>query len=499
MKIFTSKQIKELDQQTITEQKISSLELMERAAQKCTRWLSNHFSTHTHFTLFCGLGNNGDDGLAIARMLIKKHYKIAVYVVQYDNKTSKDFKSNLDLLAKSTQVHYLQSKEDFPCIAAHSVIIDSVLGVGLNRPLSGVCKYLIDFINSLKNIKIAIDIPTGLPSEIAGFHQENTILKADYTLTFEQPKLSFLLPETGSYVGQWKLLSINLSKKHKEKLATDFFYLQAKDLIPIVKKRAAFSHKGTYGHTELIGGSLGKMGAIVLATKASLKIGAGLATAHTPFCGMQILQISVPEAMWTGTADCEFYLAGVYKNQKKTIGIGPGMGTHPDTESFLLSVLQTNQKPMVLDADALNILAKNKNWISLIPKGSILTPHPKEFERLVGNFNSDYEKKQLLVEFAKKNQCIVVLKGAYTAIGNTDGTIYFNSTGNAGMATGGSGDVLTGMITGLLAQNYSPLHAAMIGVYIHGLAGDLAIKEQGMLSITATDLVKYIEKATLHI
>ncbi|MGY5353831.1 NAD(P)H-hydrate dehydratase [Wenyingzhuangia sp. IMCC45467] len=499
MKIFNAPQIKELDIYTLQEQKITSAQLMERAADKCATWLRNKFPVHTHFTFFCGLGNNGGDGLAIARILLSYQYKVTVYIIKHSPNTSPDFDENLNLLKDVITIRTIISEKHIPPIEEHSVIIDAMFGAGINRPIEGICKILIAKINKLENSKVAIDIPSGLPCEIDGFSKENTILSANYTLTFEAPKLSFLLPNTASYVGKWKILPIGLSENYKQTIDSDYSYIQSTDILKITKKRDPFSHKGTFGHVEIIGGSYGKIGAIVLATKASLRIGAGLVTAYTPNCGMQILQSTVPEAMWTGNLPCEYFLEGNYISTHKTVGIGPGLGIHPKTQTFLHLVIKATKTPMVIDADAINILAKNKEWLNMVPKNSIFTPHPKEFERLVGSFMNDAEKILKLKKFATDYNCIVVLKGANTSITCPNKHIYFNSTGNPGMATAGSGDVLTGIITGLLAQQYTPLQAAILGVYFHGLSGDLTIKEIGMPSLIASDIINYIGKATLHI
>ncbi|ANW96010.1 hypothetical protein AXE80_06820 [Wenyingzhuangia fucanilytica] len=498
MKIFNAAQIKELDIYTTQEQKISPIQLMERAADKCATWLRNKYPIHTHFSVFCGLGNNGGDGLAIARLLIAHQYKVTIYILKYSPNTSQGFEENLALLKDLITIRTIISEKHIPPIEKNSVIIDAIFGAGINRPIEGVCKTLIENLNKLDNPKVAIDIPSGLPCEIDDFSKENTILSADYTITFDAPKLSFLLPKTAHYVGNWKTLPIGLSENYKQTIESDYEYIQSNDILKITKKRDVFSHKGTFGHVEMIGGSHGKIGAMILATKASLRVGAGLSTAFTPNCGMQIMQTSVPEAMWTGNRANEYYLEGNYISSNKTVAIGPGLGIHPKTQTFLHLVLKATKTPMVIDADAINILARNKEWLNILPENSILTPHPKEFERLIGSFSNDAEKLKKLKEFTATYKCIVVLKGAHTAVANVNGQIYFNCTGNPGMATAGSGDVLTGMIAGLLAQQYSPIHAAILGVYLHGLAGDLTVKEIGMPSLIASDLVNYIGKATLH-
>lgn len=499
MKIFNTIQSKNLDVYTQKEQHINSLQLMERAAEQCAAWLTKQYANTTPFVLFCGLGNNGGDGLAIARMLYYLNYNISVFVVKYSTKTSNDFDENFTMLTKLTSIKIIHSEYEIPQIDKKSIVVDAIFGAGLNRPLTGISKTLITHLNNCQNIKISIDIPSGLQYENNQHVETQSILKANYTLTFNYPKLSFLLPQTAHYVGNWHLLDIQLSSHYQEITPCDFKFVTEKTIHNLLISRNVFSHKGTYGHAEMIGGSYGKMGAVVLATKAILKSGAGLATAYTPNCGMQILQITVPEAMWTNNSDSDHFLRGDYISTQKTIGIGPGMGTQTETAYFLQQVLKNTTKPMAIDADALNILAANLDWMSEIPQQSILTPHPKEFSHLVGNFNNDTDKLDKLKKFADSHNCIVVLKGAHTAIAIPNETIYINSTGNAGMATGGSGDVLTGIITGLLAQQYSPKNAAILGVYIHGLSGDLAVKEMGKASLVASDLVAYLGKAFLHI
>lgn len=472
---------------------------MERAARKCVDWIVNKYDESTHFTVFCGLGNNGGDGLVIARILLAKGYRVIVYVVKYSANSSEDFNENYEGIKNITTVRTIVSEKHIPAIEKNSVLIDALFGSGINRSLESVCKLLIKKINSSTNTKIAIDVPSGLGCELNDFSLESVILEASYTLTFETPKLPFLLPDTAKYVGIWKVLPIDLSDDYKLDIETPYEYINLKNIKKILKPRAKFSHKGTYGHAEIIGGAYGKIGAIVLASKACLKSGVGLLIAYTPNCGLHIMQSSVPEAMWSGNQASDQVLEGNYTNTHKTIGIGPGLGIDSKTQLFLQLVLKSTETPMVIDADAINILAKNKDWLHYIPKNSILTPHPKEFKRLVGNFKNDIEKLQKLKEFSETYSCYVILKGAYTAIANPNGQVYFNSTGNPGMATAGSGDVLTGVITALLAQGYTPKNASILGVYIHGLAGDIAIKKISMQALTAGDIIKHLGKAFLKI
>lgn len=499
MKIYNSQQTKELDKYTINEQKISSLDLMERAAKECTNWLIKTYTTQTPFVIFCGLGNNGGDGLAIARMLYLLNYNVSVFVLNYSHKNSADFNANLAALKNLIPVHKINNEKDFPEIFLNNIVIDAILGAGINKPITGIVKKLINTLNTVPVTKIAIDVPSGLQYENNVEIEQQTILYANHTLSFDFPKLCFLLPSTAVYVGKWHVLNIQLSAYYKANTTSCYEYITLNIIHDIINPRDTFSHKGTFGHAELIGGSYGKMGAVVLATKAALKTGAGLVTAYTPNCGTDIVQISVPEAMWTNNKESKHFLKGAYVSAKKTVGIGPGMGTNSKTSSFLKQVLQNTTNPMVVDADALNILSKNMEWMAYLPKLSILTPHPKEFKRLVGNFTDDTDKLNKLKIFANTHKCIVVLKGAHTTIAVPNHTTYINSTGNSGMATAGSGDVLTGIITSLLAQNYTPIHAALLGVYLHGLSGDLAIEKTGKPSLIASDLIAYLGKAYLHI
>jgi NAD(P)H-hydrate epimerase len=268
-----------------------------------------------------------------------------------------------------------------------------------------------------------------------------------------------------------------------------------RDIKPMMHKRRKYDHKGTFGHALLIAGSYGKMGAAILTAKACLRSGVGLVHAHIPKAGYEIMQTAVPEAMLSMDRYDHYFSALPELDMYHAVGAGPGLGMEKQSQMALKLLIQECQQNMVFDADALNILAENKTWLPFLPQGTILTPHPKEFQRLAGHWKDDFEKLDILRNFCSKYHVYLVLKGAHTATCFPDGKIYFNSTGNPGMATAGSGDVLTGMITGLLAQGYTPGQAAVIGVFIHGLAGDLAMKEKGMESLIAGDIIEHLGRA----
>jgi len=266
-----------------------------------------------------------------------------------------------------------------------------------------------------------------------------------------------------------------------------------------IKRREKFSHKGTYGHALLIAGSYGKMGASVLASQACLRSGVGLLTSHVPRLGYEIIQNSVPEAMISIDPFETVFSEVPELSPFSAIGIGPGLDKMPETQFALKALLQAKPNKLIIDADALNILSENQDWYGLLPENTILTPHPKEFERLAGPSSNSFQRLQIQLQFSAKYNVIVVCKGANTCITFPDGRVFFNSTGNPGMATGGSGDVLTGIIVGLLAQNYSPEDATLIGVYLHGLAGNLAATEFGEYSLIAGDIISHLGKAFLQL
>ncbi len=500
MKILTAEQIRAADSYTITNEPISSIDLMERAAGACTNWITERFSKETLFFVVCGMGNNGGDGLAISRLLLANGYSIETFIIPFFSKESENFSTNKKRLGKieSSKIIEIKDAGDIiipRTIAKNIIIIDTIFGSGLSKPVDGKLAEVIQKINSFNLPVISIDMPSGLAMEDNTAFDKKNIIRATFTLTFETPKLSFLFADNAESVGEFYVLDIDIDKKFLAEQTSANNWVTQDMIAPMLKHRARFSHKGTYGHALLIAGSYGKMGAAVLGAKACLRSGAGLLTLHIPKCGYGILQTSVPEAMVI-TDEEELEFSGIKNiSNFNAIGIGPGIGTSEKAANGLKILFQQASVNMVLDADALNIVSENKTWLSFLRPGSIITPHPGEFARLAGKSSSAYEAYTKQREFAMKYRIYVVLKGAYTSIAAPDGDIYFNSTGNPGMATGGSGDTLTGIILGLLAQRYSPLQAALLGVYIHGLAGDIAAHESGENSLIAEDITTNLGKA----
>lgn len=497
MKIFSTSQIRDIDSLTIAEEKIQSADLMERASLQLFNWISGKFDRSGRFIILAGPGNNGGDGLALARMLSSNRYDAEVFFVRVSDKTSPDWKHNYERLRKETRVPFttLDSIEKFPVTGNGDVIIDAIFGSGLTRPADGIGADVIKKVNHSGCTVVSVDIPSGLFGEDNSANTQETIIKAGYTLSFQFPKLCFLFPDTALYAGEWHILPIGLSSNAVMNTPTPYEYIEESKIISLFKKRSKFDHKGLFGHGLLVAGSYGKMGAAVLGAHAALRTGIGLLTCHIPGCGYEIMQISVPEAMArvdknakciTGVGDFETFDA---------IGAGPGLGTDPDTSGAFLELVEKCGKPLVIDADGINMLGRVRDAIPGIPANTIITPHVREFERIAGKADSGIDRLRLQVEFAVKHHCIVVLKGAYTSISTPQGKVFFNSTGNPGMATAGSGDVLTGMILALLSRGYQPDDAAVLGVWLHGLAGDLAAAERGQESVTASDIIDNISRA----
>ena len=514
MKLFTTKQIAELDKYTIENEPVSDIELMERASLQITCWLANRFSTESKMIFFAGPGNNGGDALAIARQLADLDFQCEIYLMDLGKPLKGSPEINWQRLVDQGKVKLskIQNINDFPEIAETDIIIDGLFGSGLTRPLDGLAAEIVRKINSLsfsghptlsrvttKNTVISIDIPSGLMGENNTENIPENIIQADFTLTFQFPKISFFFAENEKFVGEWEALPIRLHPEGIAKTSTDFFLTEKEDVQQIIQKRSRFGHKGIYGHALLIAGSYGKMGAAVLASKACLRAGAGLLTTHVPVLGYSVIQTAVPEAMASVDQHDSFFTEFPDLLPFSAIGAGPGINQKTNTKRALYELLEKSQVPMVIDADALNILADNKSWLEKIPPDSILTPHPGEFKRLAGESANSFENIQKQIDFSTKYKVIVVLKGAFTTISTPAGKLFFNSTGNPGMATAGSGDVLTGIILGLLAQGISPENAAIAGVYLHGLAGDLVVLQKSEFSMIAGDIIDFLGQAFLYL
>lgn len=500
MKILSISQLKEADQITLKKQGITSLELMERAATLAFNEIHASLSGFdAPIKIFCGVGNNGGDGLVIARLLIEKGYHVKTFVVNHSDKRSEGFLHNYDRIKEVNNDWpvLLTPKSDLPEISENDLVIDAIFGIGLNRQMPVWVAKLVQKINDSKAVVLSIDMPSGLFAEKAPAKKE-VVMKARVTLTFQSPKLVFFLPQTAKFVGNFIVIDIGLDREYLQKTKTQTQLMGKQEVLPFYRSREKFSHKGTYGHSLIVGGSYGKIGSVVLASSAAFRAGAGKVTAWVPKCGNVILQMRLPEAMVITSDENDFLTKKELPFEPTVICFGVGAGKHPKTVLALEHILNEAKAPMVIDADGINILSENTDLLKKLPENSILTPHPKELERLIGTWKDDFEKLKKAKEFVKKHHIILVIKGAFTLV-IEENNLFINTTGNPGMATAGSGDVLAGVITGLLSQGYDPVIAAIFGVYLHGRAGDSAAGRLGVESMMAGDISKNIGKAFLDL
>lgn len=493
MKILSTTQIREADAHTISNEPIASIDLMERASLAFVNWFSAEFDNTNVIKVFCGTGNNGGDGLAIARLLSLRGYHVDTFVIRSSDKQSDDFGANFNHLSKSSFIQEIQFEDQLPEIRNSEIVIDALFGSGLTHQLEGLFAETVNYLNNSKAIIVSVDIPSGLFCD--NVLEGNCAIKAKHTVSFQVPKLAFFLLSNYDYVGEWHVVDIGLDKEFVNKCDSKFVTIDEEFVKINLHTKQKGDHKGSNGRALLIAGSYGKMGAAVLAGKAALRSGLGLLTIHAPHCGYEILQTSLPEAMVSPDLT-EFYFGEAPEiDQYNAIGIGPGIDTKQKTVKAFETLLKQFKEPLLIDADAINILSTHPSLLSIVPENSIITPHFKEFERLTGKWENDLERIERQILFAKKHNVIVVFKGPNTTISTPTGEVYFNTTGNPGMAKGGSGDVLTGILTSLLAQGYDPLITAQIGVYIHGMAGDLAAKLIGMQGMIASDIIDNIPRA----
>ena len=498
--VLNAQQIRDWDQFTIAYEPITSIDLMERAATKCVEWIEKQNWQNKTFKIFCGKGNNGGDGLAIARLLYELGYNISIYILEFGKPGSSDFQTNLQRLHELsfTEIYFIQSNENFPLVNPDEILIDALFGSGLKKLLDGLSADLVEHINCSAALIVSIDLPSGMFIDKSS--KGKKVIEAKQTLTFQCYKQALLMQENASLIGEVHVLDIGLNSEFLKNQLHDQFFVGDKLIRQIFKPRNSFAHKGDFGHALIVAGSYGKIGAAVLAAKACVHSGVGLLTCYVPKCGYEIMQTSLPEAM-VMTDENDTIVAQLPEGIEKysVVGIGPGIGTTNETQKLISFVCRRYKKPLVIDADGLNCISQKKDLLQELPPDSVLTPHPKEFDRLFGEQQNDFDRLASAIQNSQRYKIVIVLKSHHTAIVTPSGTIFFNSTGNAGMAKGGSGDVLTGIITALMAQHYSSEHAAVLGVYLHGLAGDFAANALSQQSMTATDIITYLSKAFLSL
>ena len=494
MKLFSAEQIRDWDSYTIAHEPIASIQLMDRAASCFCEWFLELFPTAKKVLIVCGLGNNGGDGLAVARLLSAKGMLIQVILVGDQHGASPDFLKQLKTLKELEVVsitHVLNITEvDKP--NKDVIIIDALFGTGLNRAIEGIGAQIIDAINSWSNIVTSIDIPSGLQADKAS---SGSIIEADYCFSFEVPKLACLCPENERYVGKLSIASIQLHPQYAAHTESYFHFFTLKEAKQMLRQRTVFSHKGTNGKALIIAGSTEKMGAALLASKACLVTGAGTVTLQLPRSALSTVNAFCPELMCIADPDESKISICPDVQAYNAVAFGPGCGIDGSTQKAFESLLKSNTSSLVIDADGLNLLAANQYLFKHIKPESILTPHPGEFARLFGQYANSFERWEALRKHAIEKNIIIVLKGAYTAIAFPDGSISFNASGNMALATAGSGDVLSGIICSLLAQGYSPKESALLGVFIHGLGADIYQEEIASQRMIASQIIEHIHLA----
>ncbi len=499
MKIFTTSQVKLLDSYTIINEPIASIDLMERASSSLFEALIKQFSASEVFLFFVGPGNNGGDGLALARMLSCIGKRISIFLLSPPEQLSPDSFINYKRISKvvGISIVVMKDKTDLPLISEDAIVVDALFGSGLTRPVNGFAKEVIQHINEAHTTVLSIDIPSGLPGEDCSSFPDDSIVRASYTYTLEFPKISFFFPENEKFIGKIVVVPIGLHPAGIASTTTSYTYLLMEDISQMIPSRPIFGHKGTFGHLLALAGRRGMMGASLLVGKGAYRAGAGLVTCHVPLSQGVVLQIGLPEALVNEDISSEYFTTLPELDRYSAVVVGPGIGQSRETAGAVEQLFRTVSVPLVVDADAINLMAMYPSLQNQLPKNAVLTPHPKELERLLGKWNSSFERIERQRAYAVDHGVVLLCKGANTTIALPTGYILFNSTGNSGMATGGSGDVLSGIIGGLLAQGIVPAIAASVGVFLHGLAGDIAASKVSERGLMASDIINHLGDAWL--
>ncbi|MGL4519730.1 MAG: NAD(P)H-hydrate dehydratase [Phocaeicola sp.] len=499
MKILSSHRLRELDQYTIDSEPIRSIDLMERAAHALTDSIADRWDNSYQVVIFAGPGNNGGDALAVARLLEERNYAVQLFLFNTQGQLSKECQINLERLDEYQRIDVTEicpgTEFNPPTLTEKHLVIDGLFGTGLNKPLSGGFAAVVRYINAANAPVVSIDIPSGLMSEDNSGNKADHIINATLTLSIQLPKLSFFFPENESYVGEWKVVDVGLSTSFIEETETLFEIVEENEIKAMLRPRKRFAHKGMFGHGLLIAGSYGMAGAAILSGRASLRAGIGLLTIHTPIYNQSLIQSALPEAIAHTDIHEHYFAEPVRLDSYQAVAIGPGIGEEGDTPLALHEQIMECSLPLVLDADAINILARHRKWLSDLPRHTILTPHLKELERLIGRTANSYERLSKTRELATQFQLYIVIKGAWSTLVTPEGQFYINPTGNPGMATAGSGDTLTGILLSLLAQGYTPEKCCKLALYVHGLAGDIAATTKGEIAMTASDIIEALPQA----
>lgn len=508
MKVATAEEIRQLDREAIEVIGIPGIVLMENAGLQVVRVMNAYFPhlKTQKVLVVCGKGNNGGDGLVVARHLDNQGVDVRVTLLTEKTQLKGEAKLNFDIAEKmNLPIVELTSNEQLPAfrnlLLQADIVVDAILGTGLSDAVKGFYKHIIESINKTHKPIIAVDIPSGLSADTGMVY--GSCIKADVTVTFAIPKRGVILYPAADYVGNLEVVDIGIPKKLISSSGIKVHLVEYANVQGVFRKRMPNTHKGTYGHALVIAGSPGKSGAALMAGRSALRAGAGLVTLAIPenlrvpleIPTLEVMTTSLPETA-QGTVSLEAYDKIMNLAQDKRVAaIGPGLSTHPATVELVLRLIRTLEIPMVLDADAINAVAQNPEVLLEAKAPVVLTPHPGEMARLTPNIHVQNNRIPVAQETARKYNVFIALKGVRTIVAAPDGNVFINPTGNPGMATAGTGDVLTGIIAGLIAQNIIPVEAAKSGVFLHGLAGDLVVKDKGEYGLLAGDLIDAIPNA----
>lgn len=502
MRIFNNETIRAIDKATIENENVTASDLVERASEAIANEIISRWRPNKPISIFAGFGNNGADALAVARILIEQGYNPEIFLFNIGgNMLSNECRICRDKLLELGDINFTEIVKNFtlPALSSNHVVIDGLFGSGLNKPICGGFTTVIQYINESGATIVSIDVPSGMLGDWNANPINRNIIHANLTLAIQFPRLAFFLKDNAQLVGEWKVLEIGLSKEAIKNSATNFFLVEKSDIRCAIKKRNAFASKADCGSALIVAGSYGMMGAAVLSANAAIRSGVGKITVQSPQCGYNVMQVSAHEAMFVADKH-ELILTDIApRHTYDGIAIGPGIGTHEYTIQALEKFLKNTKQPIILDADALNCIALRPSLLNYIPSNSIITPHAGEFDRIFGEHKTDEARLRTALDRAKRYNIIIVLKGRHTAVVRHDGMIFFNSSGNASLATAGSGDVLTGLMAGFLAQGYVPEIASLIAIYVHGVAGEISSETHGIFGVKAGDIADNVGRALKQI
>lgn len=510
MKLVTAAQMQSLDRRTITEAHVPSSVLMERAGEGVVTHLEQQYGPVRGKTIaiFCGKGNNGGDGLVVARLLHRRHALVHVFLLAPPADLSRDaagmYRRFVRTAARTAVKPFHSADQARPLVASCDFVIDALLGTGISSAVTGHYRDAIDLINDVHRPVIAVDIPSGIHADSGAVL--GRAVRASMTVTFGLPKLGLMVGPGIDHAGIVQIVDIGIPPAYIEAIDSRIVLLTRKAVIATLPPRQPSSHKGTFGHAGIIAGSVGKTGAAALAAKAALRVGAGLVTVATPNSINDVLEAKLLEAMTVPMPETKARTLArssldrvvTFMQARTAVAIGPGLSTHPETVELIQSLMKHLERPTVLDADALNALTGRTALLTECKTPPIITPHPGEMARLeVGATTQSVNADRIgtAQRFSRERGVFVVLKGARTVLARPDGLVAVCPTGNPGMATAGTGDVLTGMVVGFLAQGLSPWDASCTAAYVHGYAGDLASRQLGQAGMLASDLIAQIPYA----